>query len=521
MSNVATLPAPFRGMDQSTPIAVLQNPFCQNLVNFNVTEAGLSLRNGDSKHATLPYSALTYQLVMGIFAFSGQAVLVAMTSAGLRYYTIQEDGTIATSHTGVTSTFFPVNAAIFAGYIFFFKGITAGGFLDKWDGTTWSTIGYTGIAGARSGCAYKSRFYLVNLSTSYYYSDINAITGAVTEVPLAGILRYKSPIAIVTSISIGDSISSEELFVIITYTGEVLFYAGSFPNGSDWSIVGRAKIPETIFDKTIPYNGDVLVLTKQGLYSIRQLFLTGKDKISNLTLSTEIRKEWRALCKAITDHPEEEELFLSTTGVFWEEKNEIVVSFPAYFDDNNVLSVGNTTFIYNIERQAWSKHRSYQYDANNNAGMLAVVGSKLLQSSGYGYDDSVIIVWSKEGASNYTDRSVDDSTNIPYSYEMLSAPIPFPKNACYETTTIEPIIESDLYAQTNWTFVSDFGKQSTNNQTTDALTTSVAKPIVNVGIKNITYVQVKMSGTTVASKSVGLDLYSFNVWYNAGEKGSR
>jgi hypothetical protein len=132
-----------------------------------------------------------------------------------------------------------------------------------------------------------------------------------------------------------------------------------------------------------------------------------------------------------------------------------------------------------------------------------------------------ILLRSKEKATDFQDVNQDNTTKTSFDYEMLSAPIPFPKTAVYEATQIEPILESDLYSQTNWNFVVDFGRQTSGDQKTDASTTSVAKPAVNVGMQNITYVQVKMSGTTAASKTVGLNLYSYNVWFNAGEKGSR
>ena len=131
------------------------------------------------------------------------------------------------------------------------------------------------------------------------------------------------------------------------------------------------------------------------------------------------------------------------------------------------------------------------------------------------------MVYEKEGSTGFTDRSANDDADTPYQYTMLSAPIPFPKTAVYEAVQIEPILESDLYAETNWSFVVDFGRQSSGNQKTDAATTAVAKPAVNVGMQNITYVQVQMSGTTAAAKTVGLDLYSYNVWYNSGEIASR
>jgi hypothetical protein len=208
---------------------------------------------------------------------------------------------------------------------------------------------------------------------------------------------------------------------------------------------------------------------------------------------------------------------------WWKAKNRILVSIPYYIKSDGLYDNGNTFFIYDTLRGAWTIHRSY----GPTLGDVSITDmisfqNAILYATDYpaGIAESLTIR-SKEGASDFQDINDGSVNKNSYDYEILTDPIPFPKTAHYEATQIEPIIESDLYGQTNYNFVADFGKQTSGDQKTDAITTAVAKPSANVGMQNITYVQVKLSGTTVTTKTVGLDLYSFNVWYNSGEIASR
>jgi len=90
----------------------------------------------------------------------------------------------------------------------------------------------------------------------------------------------------------------------------------------------------------------------------------------------------------------------------------------------------------------------------------------------------------------------------------------------YAVNGIEPIIKSDLYAQTSYKLIADLGRQTTTGQTVEDQGTSIAKPLVNVGIEG-TVVQMQVSGTTVTGKTVGLEFYGYNVWYESGMEASR
>ncbi len=314
----------------------------------------------------------------------------------------------------------------------------------------------------------------------------------------------------------------------------MLFYRGSYPNADDWGLVGRGRVGQQVsYNASIAYQGDSLLLCDTGIVSLRDLFLKGSENAQSLSVNSNVQKQWSDLISGArnADGYPVGPLFpgvYNFTGVWDQKKDRLVIYCPYYLYPSiaNYSNVGNFFFVFDTLLQSWTTHQSFVL-LNSNP-LTPIQYTNLVR---YKNETLMLVlqsmvgikptVYSKEAATGFTDRNFQDTAETGYDYTMLSAPIPFPKTAVYEATQIEPILESDLYAQTNWNFVVDFGRQTSGNQPTDAATTSVAKPAVNVGMQNITYVQVKMSGTTVSGKTVGLNLYSYNVWYDAGQKGSR
>ena len=524
MSNSATIIAPYGGINERLPKAALQSPYCERLVNFNVSQAGISLRNGDklTSKSTRPANSTAFTLAP--YGTSFLWIISNNLVSGKIDIIDSENNTVTYSSaaSGIDSwsiSYF--NKYLYAfGYSNFVPGFV-------YDGSTWAVTGYTGTGFSPiNGAAFNQRHYMVQKNeAAYWYSGIDSVTGAVTKVDLSSLVEYKTSLMIIAPITIADNITAQTFLAFVFMDGQVLFYEGSYPDSDSWRRVGKAKIGQPVsYSGSIKYQGDTLILCDTGVVSLRDLFLKGSEAAASLTVNANIKKSWTDLIKLVrsTYSIPTGELTSFFSGV-WDQKNDrIIIGSSVYLNDSGGLEFGAGFFVFDCQLQSWYLHRSYDSLASNDPdrvlNAMAFYKNKVFY---LGYDSAWYPVIEKEGAANYTDRNGADDTDVPYTYKMLSAPIPFPKTAAYEATTIEPIIESDLYAQTNWNLVADFGRQTSGDQKTDALTTAVAKPAVNVGMQNITYVQVKMSGTTTTGKTVGLDLYSYNVWYNAGETGSR
>lgn len=521
MTNSVNLPAPYAGVKQQIPKAALQSPYCENLLNFNVTQAGISLRHGDAK-----YKAYTNRYGCRLVAYGNTKLFFATLNASTAKDEVYDvvAGTIVYTSAAATGTteFFDL---YFNKYLFLFvPGVASADYPGLvYDGTNWGIVGYTGTGFAPNGGAvFNSRAYIIqSLEAAYWYTGINQVTGALpAKVDLSGIITENARLIVITPITIADNVSAVTLLAFVFDSGEVLFYSGSYPDASDWGITGRAFIGRPISTSScVKYQGDALILTNNGVVSLRDLFLKGSEDAANLTVNSNIQETWTALTKAILALGYTPYNLSNIKGIWDRGNDRIIIAFPFYLSAPATVLPGTFYFIFDCVLQSWSFQRSMSGDTALSLSDIVNFSNKVYSFINYTGGYSMIL--EKEGSTGFMDRRADDTTDVAYSYEMLSAPIPFPKTAVYEATQIEPIMQSDLYAQTNWNFVVDFGRQTSGNQPTDAITTSVAKPAVNVGMQNITYVQVKMSGTTTTGKTVGLDLYSYNVWYNHGEVASR
>ena len=77
MASSANLPAPYLGVDESVPKAVVKSPYCENLLNFNTTQAGITLRNGDSKYRLVANMVgLDSQVALRLFQYGNEKSLV-------------------------------------------------------------------------------------------------------------------------------------------------------------------------------------------------------------------------------------------------------------------------------------------------------------------------------------------------------------------------------------------------------------------------------------------------------------
>lgn len=516
MTQSSNLPAPYKGVDQQIPTAALESPFCENLLNFNTDQLGISLRYGDSKYAVITFAVNT-KGPQRIFAYGSSKlfnVVFNVTTNKMDIYDV-DAGTVSFSSAASGNDGF--YSLYFNKYLFFFGDTTyRPGFY--YDGAAFGNCGYTGTnINPVGGDVYKARAYLIQgQRAQYWYTEINAISGPCTLIDLNALTQVSTTLAIIAPITIVHLTLTKSYQAFVFFSGEVFFYGGSYPDSADWELVGTAKIAQPInYNSSIPYYGDTLVLCDIGVVSLRDLFLQGSQAAVTLSVSKPIQSAWSDLIQAIrTDTAVPTGQVAGIHGIWDSKTDRIIISFPSYLNTSGTSSAGSFYFVFDAKLQSWFFHRSF-------GGIVLDIVFYNNKVVTMGYSSTAIMVWKKEGSTGFMDRNADDSADVAYDYEMLSAPIPFPKTAVYEATQIEPILESDLYAQTNWNFIVDFGRQTSGSQQTDASTTAVAKPAVNVGMQNITFVQVKMAGTTVTSKTVGLDLYSYNVWYNAGEIASR
>jgi hypothetical protein len=531
-------PAPYGGVNELVPVSEINSPNCEELLNFNVDQGGISLRNGDSIYAHFTGTANSAPL--GLFAYGETDKLYAALyriSDGKIDFVDCSDGSL--DYTTTTATTSILRSVVFNKRLFIYGDDTTSAPGWNFDGVNWAVTTYTGSGMyPTGGNVFNHRQYLVQRQdASYWYTGIDQVSGACFFKDLNGLTQNKTTLASIGAFTHVSSYGVSTVYqCFVMANGEVLFFTGGYPDSDDWTIVGTANISQTItYTAVIPYQGDTLLITDSGLVSLRSLFLslrdvsvTSSEESPSLTMSAFAQRTWVSYIQAyrnlyglpVGPLPP---TYISgrVRGVFDKKNNRIVIFFPNYLDSSGVLQVGAFYFIYDNFQKAWFFHQN----ASQKVFDVAVFENSVKVLGYSGIASTTFYILTKEGSTDFLDTAyITGGSTLAsgYDFEMISAPVPFRKDAVYTINGIEPLIESDLYAETNWKLIADFGRQETAAQPlgTDVLTTSIQKPQVNIGI-TANFAQVKMYGTTVTGKTVGLTLSGFNVWYESGEKGSR
>lgn len=519
------LPAPFGGVDESIPVIALQSPACANLLNFNVTLAGVTLRHGDSKYKVLNPLYNSKRL----FHYGdSKAFVIAVnnTTGGINIIDVDTNSVVYTNAAVVApgeGNFYPL---FFNNYLFFLTASSGYAPGIYYDGSTFGMIGYSGIGlGPICGNVYNHRSYLVQTGStaSYWYSEVDAISGPMRKVVLDTIVNERCSIAASAAFTLSDQVSAVVIQAFIMSTGEILFYTGSYPDSADWTIVGKGKIGSMLdFEAVVAYKNDQIVFCDDSPVSLRDLFLKGSEDATSLMNTSRITDTWTTLVQQIRTHlnvPTGPFVTSLVRGVWDQKNNRIIISF-AYVPDTSASQIpqpGNFMFIYNTIVNSWHFHRSQGTDAIS-YGIIDLVKYKnkilLLSSNASGVDGSM--VYEKEGATGFTDRNQTDNGEVGYDFDITSAPVANGRAYVQQCTGLDVILQTDMYDVTNYNLIADLGVLETSAQKLPTgPSATLQKPNVNMGIEG-SYIQFEVGGTTTTGKTVGLDIFGFNFWQQLG-----
>ena len=520
--NPIPLPAPYAGVNELIPKIAIESPFCEELHNFNVTQEGITLRHGDSKYRLIT-PAVGRTTSDFIFQYGDTALFIVkydFTGGTLNIYNVTTSTTVYTS--GILFANDNFASLYFNKYLFLFGyNFHSPGYV--YNGAAWGVIGYTGSGTFRpyGGNVYNNRAYLLQATeAAYWYSNINAVSGAMKKVDLSSITEQKCTLSAIASFTVAETVQAVTYQTFIFDNGEVLFYGGSYPDAPDWTLVGKAKIGQPLdYNSVFQYQGDSIVLCDTGVVSLRDLFLKGSQEGKGLSINDRIQITWSNLIQAYRSayaNPVGPIIFGSTGSVkgLWDPKSDrIIISFPFYLDSTGTIQFGSFYFVFNTQLTSWCTQRSYGCLGTTIINSTVFQNKVLLLCTSNA--QTHIMIYEKEGSAGFTDRDADDSSDVAYDFETISAPVANGRNYVQKATGLDVIVKSDLYAQTNYQLIKDFGVVTSNAQTTNAPTGTLQKPFVNMGIEG-SYIQYKISGTTTTGKTVGLEMYGANLWIDQG-----
>lgn len=523
MATTQALPPPYKGQNDILPEISIQNPYCIRMKNFNNDGGALQLRKGHKKFAQVN-TDITQPL--NIAAYGDELfLLIDDSTVGLRWYDVSS-GTPVSVHTTVWGGDDEIHTLYFNGYLFYFgeSGLSPGQSGPQYyNGSAWGAAGYTWSIGTPlGGAVYKNRAYFLDRGTTKYaYSEIDAISGATTTVDLATVISEKSDLAAIRSVSLSENVTQENVLAFIFSSGEILVYSGSYPDSASWQIISRLKVSPLLYvNSAIDAKGDTFLLTRSEILSLRNLIARGYNAEREEGIGAAVQDRWKQITAGIAAATVGVNYFFK--GLYDEDRDRLIISVPQYVDpDTGVAAEGIFQFIYDFVLGAWYEY----YQPDDGEDFVRVYSATYYEKGSY------VMSYARASGTKYaTVHKLDSETNYldddivsgesGIEYEMLTAPLPIPKFGANAIDGVEAICKTDLYAQTNYKFIADLGRQSTSEQSISSQGTDVAKPMMNVGIQGAITVQLEISGTSVSSAE-GLELYALNVWYAAGEKGSR
>jgi len=253
-----------------------------------------------------------------------------------------------------------------------------------WDGATASVTAaaFVGPSGddilLSSPMPYKGRLYFLGMDASIWYSELGAITGALTQfnfetqLVLGGKGVFCGPAS-----QIGNN--NDQFFVYISNQGEVLLYAGDYPgNIASWSLVGHYFMPPPVGKRAFTYWGQNLaIVTYQGVVLLSDV-MRGEGDLT--FLSDKINDQFiETIASTGVD---------GVTGVFYPQGNMLVFNL---YDGTYYVQ-----FVMNTITRSWWKWTGIQSLCwslfNNNlyfGSVSAAVGGKVFKAwDGY-FDENL------------------------------------------------------------------------------------------------------------------------------------
>jgi hypothetical protein len=484
------------------------------MVNFNNLDGTVKVRQGNDRWSAVAGAA---QYVTDYITSLGTELFLVMRRpvTGYKFYDVTTTGGGTLDHTELGTASVTPNAFFFNDNIIFCIG-TDGALL--YDGSTWA-LAYTFPSIAPSGgTQFKARAYFADYNSAKFgYGGIDAITGSVTEVDLTSQITSTAVIYMIRPISMTQNLTSESVLSFIFSSGEILVYSGSYPDATNWSRIARFKISKPIsLASYIEAKGDTIIFTESEILSLRNLFVSGYDKERDEGIGSAINKRWRQCIAAFSGTL----LYLNITGAYDEKYDRIIIAFPKYVNPETGLAVDNTLFllIYDFNLEAWYEYVQTDTRISSVKSITFFNGSIYIAIISTTSDEGLVV--KLEAGSGFVDDQLDGTGTNPIDYDLITAPLPISKFGANAITGVEAIVKSDLYPQTSYKFIADLGRQETTAQTLPDQGTSIAKPMMNVGIQGAIAAQLEIYGSTV-SASIGLEISALNVWYNSGDSGSR
>jgi hypothetical protein len=519
------LSVPVAGINKRDPLAAMPQGYALEALNFDPEPQYLRLRKGYVRHGDTG-DADDGLLGMGVWTNAGGTK---------KLYVIGYDDTnpaksVAWDATTSTLTVDATigNAITLQKIPFNYDGGVRLAFMwsaptddDNMYNGAWGTTGFTYLGNPldfmRCATVYNGRVYIGGYQSStdaVFYSATAGVTGALSLWATQTLFSLSHKVYWMGVLTSPTGIAAESFLCIGTMLGEILVYSGDFPGASNWQQVATFKVDDLLnANPPLAVNGDLFLITKTGVVSIRALFQTGNDSLEDAKISKEITPYWTAMIREGLDSGATGAGSLAlpnfATAAYWPEQNKCYFLVGGFLDANGTYTQGSqaaTMFVYNIVSRGWTWHK---------------IGSNCISSDGtYGgaksltyFENSLYYITGnavmKVSDTVYKDETWNSANTFTgYTYNLESAYTALGQvNTKKRVTGVELLVKTDFNGSNVGVKVaSDFGRKvsAVSNQSLQSGYNSVN---YSVGVDG-TFLQYRLTGTSDTASTQGLELYS-------------
>jgi hypothetical protein len=371
-----------------------------------------------------------------------------------------------------------------------------------YNGTTLANVGFTGptLADLVGGFAYNEHLFVFEHQSSsvWYPSAPGTVAGAFNEYDLKNVTDDNGVVMCGFAFTLSSGLNSQVLWCLVFDTGEVLTYSGTRPNASDWVQRGHARIAAPLGYQTwVDVNGDVLVFTKQGIVSMRELFTNAQGNIQAASITDEIEKYWVQLCEDIQvgDAPTSYDVRSATlakiNGAYHQIKNKLAVFVPKTLKPRTAgssrfgyeLSDGCMVLIYDFTNRAWTARTFTAIPSGISSSLISSYYHPRSNKLFFGTDDlSDEACWSLWGNTEWVDlyNQAGDESNITPT--VISAPIPLPGEKQLKGFQLLQSGHSSATSSTKMRARGNIGEKTTGYCQFGTLGSGVSRNLYNVGL---------------------------------------
>lgn len=358
MVQTLTIPAPTKGLNYINDPTSLDPQEALQLDNYLVYEGHIRQRGKSRLIATLSGGTQRFLGVITSYIIPStgvEALLVCTDTRVNKIASVSEGATVTDKTNAVAFTATFSRHLHFNNSIFLVNGTDAGAIYDIATETL-SAVGTTpNMSTFNFLWSFNGRLFgVVKNSASYYYGELGEVAGTLTEVDLSSVISQTGILIWGASWPVNQGTENIELMALGFSSGEILIYAGSFPDSSDWRLVNRVFGPAPIIAPLAQNNAssfevarfgqDILIHTRRGIISLSSIVAARSPTDSLFNLSAK-------LGNYINDTTAVFKMALDTRGPFLYSLGSSTEQFPYSGDDGGGLAL----YALNYEQGAWSR----------------------------------------------------------------------------------------------------------------------------------------------------------------------